>query len=88
MMQCKECGATVELEGLRDHDGVWIVFCTPQHAANWQASRTEQAIVCQTSGRGPYDRCQWCGTTLKSGYHDDNCPVRPLLDNRNRELMG
>ena len=51
--------------------------------AKWQASKTERDIIRHQFGDkrpwSPYDRCQWCHCTLKSGYHEESCPVRPLL---------
>lgn len=76
--KCRQCGKAVRVE-VREGDGVWTVFCCPGHAYAWQDPRTEDEIIEQTSGWGmPYDRCQWCRCTLKSGYHADDCPVRAV----------
>ena len=78
LMHCHVCKVEVRLQ-LRDGDRVWTVFCSPEEAHAWQAPRTEEQIIEETSGPGmPYDRCQWCGCTLKSGYHNEGCPVRAL----------
>jgi len=75
-MKCKVCGVAVDLD-LTEGDGVWTVFCSPQHAHEWQGPRSEDQIIAETSGWGmPYDRCQWCSCTLKGGWHDKGCPVR------------
>lgn len=78
ILRCHVCKKKVRLH-LRDGDGVWTVFCSPEEAHTWQSKRTEKQIIEETSGVGmPYDRCQWCGCTLKSGYHEEDCPVRTL----------
>lgn len=80
IMYCHVCKARVELQA-HDGDCVWTVFCSPEEAYAWQSARTEDEIIEQTSGPGmPYDRCQWCGCTLKSGYHNNDCPVRLLAE--------
>ena len=77
-MKCTQCGKGVQVD-VREGDGVWTVFCCPEHAHEWQEPLTEDEIIAKTSGPGmPYDRCQWCGCTLKSGYHDRGCPVRDV----------
>lgn len=81
-MKCEQCGAAVVV-GTRDGDGVWTVFCSPEHAHEWQEPRSERQIIEDTSGPGmPYDRCQWCACTLKSGWHDVGCPVRDVAVRR------
>lgn len=75
---CKVCKKKVEVR-TREGDDIWTVFCSPEHMREWQEPLTETQIIDETSGVGmPYDRCQWCGCTLKSGYHNDDCPVRAL----------
>lgn len=80
ILYCKFCRVPVHLN-LVDGDGVWTAFCCPEHAHMWQAPLSEEEIIKDTSGHGmPYDRCQWCGCTLKSGYHEENCPVRAVAN--------
>jgi len=75
-MRCHVCKSSVQIR-TREGDGVWAVFCTPKEAYDWQQPLTEDEIIAQTSGPGmPYDRCQWCHCTLKSGYHENGCQVR------------
>ena len=77
-MRCQQCGTAVQVR-VRDGDGVWTVFCSPEHAHAWQEPRSEDEIIAQTNGPGmPYDRCQWCACTLKSGWHGQECPVRAV----------
>jgi len=87
-MNCRQCGVAVQVE-VRDGDGVWTVFCCPEHAWDWQDARTEEQIIEETSGwKMPYDRCQWCRCTLKSGYHDRGCPVRDVAKARRASAAG
>jgi len=79
-MKCEECGKLVVLDS--PGDNVWTVFCSPEHAYKWQSDRTEEEIIEHAGKWAPYDRCQWCGCTLKSGYHED-CPVRELQNAKN-----
>ncbi len=80
--RCAECGERFEIR--ITHNDVWTAFCTPEHAAKWQAGKTEQDIIKHQFGDtrpwSPFDRCQWCHCTLKSGYHEDDCPVRKVLE--------
>lgn len=79
---CALCKKSLEILAC-DGDGVWTAFCSPEHAHEWQSTRDEKQIIEETSGIGmPYDRCQWCGCTLKSGYHKDECPVRKLKEEK------
>lgn len=90
-MKCHVCKKTILVDVRGDGDGIWTVFCTPEELLQWQKPRTEKQIIEETSGPGmPYDRCQWCGCTLKSGYHETGCPVRKLQelpDPNNKEAM-
>lgn len=75
-MSCKLCHTPFDVE-TRDGDGIRTVFCCSDHALEWQEPRTEEEIIAETAGAGmPYDRCQWCRCTLKSGYHEPHCAVR------------
>jgi hypothetical protein len=77
-MRCQQCGKGV-IVPVRDGDNVWTAFCSPEHAHQWQEARTEDEIIEQASSWGGRpDRCQWCACTLKSGYHDEGCPVRAV----------
>jgi len=79
-MRCAECekGFKISLT----HDNIWTAFCCPEHAAKWQSGRTEADIIRHQFGDhkpwSPYDRCQWCHCTLKSGYHEEGCAVREI----------
>ena len=80
-MKCHACGKQILVDVFGDGDGIWTVFCTPEELWQWQKPRTEQQIIDETSGPGmPYNRCQWCRCTLKSGYHETGCPVRALTE--------
>ena len=57
---------------------VWTVFCSPEHCRAWQDARTEAEIIKVASGLEGNDVCQWCRSALRSGWHDDRCPVRAL----------
>jgi hypothetical protein len=78
-MKCAECGAKVEFKS-DPGPNVWTAFCSAEHCAKWQSERTEEEILRHQYGNcppwSPYDRCQWCRATLKSGYHEGSCPVR------------
>lgn len=79
-MRCKLCGISIVVR-VRDGDQVFTGFCTPEHAYEWQRPLTELQIIEETSGFGmPYHRCQWCGCTLKSGYHEKGCLVRTVYE--------
>lgn len=82
-MLCEECGTSVEVE-THEGDGVWTAFCSPEHCAKWQSERSEEDIIRHQFGDqmpwAQYDRCQWCKATLKSGYHEDWCVVRDVME--------
>ena len=73
-MKCYVCKSSIEV-ATREGDGVWTVFCSPKEAYEWQRPLTEDEIIAISGPGMPYDRCQWCHCTLKSGYHESNCPV-------------
>ena len=88
LMNCHVCGKSIRVQTRGDGDGIWTVFCSPKEAYQWQVARDEKQIIEETSGFGmPYDRCQWCGCTLKSGYHEDNCPVRKEQNESNANQL-
>lgn len=78
-MWCHVCKKEIKVKTRGDKDGIWTVFCSPEEAYAWQNQRTEEEIIDETSGyKMPFDRCQWCSCTLKSGYHEEDCPVRAI----------
>ena len=71
--RCAYCG-----KGIKDPLGwrVWTTFCSAEHCHLWQLQRTEKQIMEVASGPDGNDVCQWCRSALRSGWHDDKCPVR------------
>lgn len=80
--KCAECGYGFKIKVT--HKDIWTAFCCPVHSAKWSSERTEEQIIKHQFGDnkpwGPWDRCQWCHCTLKSGYHEESCPVRAEIE--------